>query len=141
MGKREIAFESYEKALEREQQFPRMQTVACLDFPYLIATENAYDRFEQAISILDDFDEELVLMFPVDRFKYHTTRALILAEQDPVAARAAALAALDAAGTTDSGFLYHRSAGLVTDVQAAVIPRLRALCGKPSCGQGNKHDG
>lgn len=138
LGRPELAYQSYEAALERERQFPKMRTTACLDFPFLIAVNGARSRFDQAMTILTGIDMQLALMFPVDRFKYHATRALILVGCDPEAARTAAMAALDAAGFTDSGFRYHRSVGLVKKDQGAVISRLRVICADDAARPGNK---
>ena len=138
LGEQELAFESFECALEREREFPKMQTLAPLEFPYLIAIHGVRGRFEQALSILASIDLQLMLMFPIDRFKYHAAKALILVGSDPSAAKAAGLKALEAAGADHSGFRYHPSVGLVRDGQTQVISRLLSICEDESFREGRQ---
>ena len=69
------------------------------------------------------------LMFAVDHFVFHATRALILSAQgDQVDARAEAKLALEAASRDNSGFRYHPNVGLVSDKHAKALALLRPLC-------------
>lgn len=126
LGQLELAFQAYEAALERERVFPNALTGAYLELPYQIAVNCASDRFDQAMAILSS--AEVSLMFPVDHFKYHAARALILAQRDLPAARSAARLALEAASLDRSGLRYHPSVGLVSERQTQALSKLRGLC-------------
>jgi hypothetical protein len=126
LGNMDAAIQSYEAALEREQGFPRLRTNAYLDLPYLIALNSIEHRFEQAMAMLSGAEDRL--MFPVDRFKYHAARAVILARSNPTAARSEARAAFEAATLDHSGFRYHPALGLVSERHAQALSKLRGLC-------------
>jgi tetratricopeptide (TPR) repeat protein len=91
LGDMESAIHSYEAAVEREAAFPNLRTGAGLELPYLIALNAIVGRFGQAMEMLSGSEDGL--MFPVDRFKHHAARAMILARSDLVAARAEAKSA------------------------------------------------
>src|SRR5712691_2136419 len=55
MGRVEEAVASYEAALRREAEFPRLLTMACVDLPFLIATRKVSQRYGQALALLDQF--------------------------------------------------------------------------------------
>jgi tetratricopeptide (TPR) repeat protein len=125
LGDMESAIHAYEAAVEREFAFPNLRTQAGLDLPYLIAVNDVVGRFEQAMEMLSASKDRL--MFPVDHFKHHATRALILARHDLVAARTEAKSALEAAALAHSGFRYHPTVGLVSEEHANALSKLRGL--------------
>lgn len=119
------AVESYEAALVREQAFPNLQTQAYLDLPYLIATCGIRNLYGRAVDLLQTNEARLV--FPVDRFRWYASRALIAAsEGDRQSAKTNANRALEAAELNHSGFRYHASLGLVTGKYDDVIKKLEA---------------
>ncbi|MUV14519.1 hypothetical protein [Noviluteimonas gilva] len=126
LGDIDAAIRSYEAALAREAAFPNLLTVAYLELPYLIALHGIDARFEQAMDMLSASRERL--MFPVERFEHHAARAIILAKSDRAAARLEAKAALEVASEDHSGFRYHPTVGLVSEVHADALSRLRGLC-------------
>ena len=126
LGDLGAAIQSYEAALERELAFPNLRTNAYLDLPYVIALNGVVSRFDQALTILSGSEDRL--MFPVDRFKYHAAKAVILARSDSTAARGEANAALEAAALDHSGFRYHPTVGLVSERHAQALSKLRGLC-------------
>lgn len=127
LGRVSEAIGSYEAALAREAEFPNLQTQAYLDLPYLIATRCIRERYEYAIQLLERHAARL--MFPVDRFRWHTAWALIAAEgHDAAAAKAHARHALDAAAREHSGFRYHPAVGLVTEQYDDVVKKLEGYC-------------
>jgi tetratricopeptide (TPR) repeat protein len=126
LGQLDSAFLSYEAALERERVFPKLRTGAFLDFPYQIALNGAADRFDQAMAMLSGAESQL--MFPVDRFKFHAAKAMILAHSDLPSARSAARLALEAAASDHSGFRFHPSVGLVSERHVQALSKLRGLC-------------
>ncbi|QDH69704.1 hypothetical protein [Marilutibacter alkalisoli] len=128
IGHTEDAFTSYEAALKREEEFPNLRTGAYLDLPYQIALSGSTHRYEQAMALLSP-QAEARLMFAMDHFVFHATKALILASQaNLVDARTHARLALEAASRDHSGFRHHPDAGLVSDKYAEAIALLRPLC-------------
>jgi tetratricopeptide (TPR) repeat protein len=112
LGDREHAIAALEDALAREEQYPRLQTYAYLDLPFLIARYRIESRYNQALELLKRHRTRLT--FPVDHFRWHAAFSLILSVQGQAAsAREHARLALAAAEKEQSGFRYHPSVGLV----------------------------
>ena len=126
LGRLEAAFESFEKALERERVFPNLRTTAALELPYQIALAGHALRYAQALDLLQSSVSQL--MFPADRFRYHAARALISHKSGKVGAREEARLALEAAASDHSGFRYHPNVGLVSERHAPALTQLRGLC-------------
>lgn len=121
------AVKSYEAALEREKVFPKLLTQAYLDLPYLIALHGLSDRYNQAIAMLTSAEERL--MFPVDFFKYHTSKAIIFSSYgDLKSARSESKAAIEVAARDHSDFRYHPHVGLVSEKHFQALAKLRDLC-------------
>jgi hypothetical protein len=97
-----------------------------VDFPYFVALEMLTGEFEFAQRVLDDRKGDL--MFPLDRFLWHASYAIIEAYRgnQQVAARHAK-EALSAAEVEKSGFRYHYSVGLVGDEHQPMIAKLDQL--------------
>jgi tetratricopeptide (TPR) repeat protein len=126
LGLVEDAISSYEAALAREAVFPKLRTQAFLDLPYLVATSAIHGRYDYALSLLDEHESRL--MFPVDRFRWYASRALILdSGQESERAQLHARQALEAVAEMRSGFKHHPSVGLVTEKYEAVTRRLEAI--------------
>lgn len=122
----ENAVSSYEQALRREAEFPRLQTQAYLELPFFIATIPIPERFDRAQFLLDRFRARL--MFPVDVFRWNAAYALILAARSEESeASAYAQAALEAAAKQESGFRYHQSLGLVGARYPDLVQELRRI--------------
>ena len=127
LGELSAAIHAYEAALEREGDSPQILTQANLDLPYLIATRGLSNLFDRALEVLAIASTRLT--FPVEKFKYHASHAIILAARGELAAaRAEARAALDAAALDRSGFQYHPDIGLVSKDHAVGLSKLRGLC-------------
>jgi tetratricopeptide (TPR) repeat protein len=127
LGDTEAAIESYEYAVKHELTHPGHITSARLDLPYLIAVENLSQYFDRALATLELAGTSLV--FPVQRFMFHVSKAIILAHQKCFdAARGEARLALEAASLDQSGFRRHPKLGLVSDKHAKALSRLRGLC-------------
>ncbi len=127
LGELSAAIHAYEAALEQEGHSPQILTQANLDFPYLIATRGLSDLFDRALEVLAIASTRLT--FPVERFKYHASHAIILAARGHLtAARAEARTALDSATLDKSGFQYHPDIGLVSKDHAVGLSKLRGLC-------------
>jgi len=128
LGRAEDAFSSYEAALKREAEFPNLRTGAYLDLAYQIALWGTANRYDQAMTLLSS-NAETRLMFAVDHFVFHATKAIIFSAQGCLAdARAEAKLALEAARRDHSGFRFHSNAGLVSDKHEKALDLLRPLC-------------
>jgi tetratricopeptide (TPR) repeat protein len=128
VGQVEDALTSYETALSVEAKRPNYQTQASLDLPFVIACQGIVARYEQALHLLDRHQSRL--SFPVEYFRWHTSRALISGAVGVTAeAKAQARLALAAAEKDHSGFRYHPSVGLVGDNYQQIRQRLAALAG------------
>jgi hypothetical protein len=100
-------------------------------FAILVATQDLKEHFQVALNILTE--NQMSVMFPVDRFEWHAASALIKAAVgDRKAAKEHAIEALAAAKASDSGFRYHSKVGLVVDKYETLRDRLLALSG-PHC--------
>jgi tetratricopeptide (TPR) repeat protein len=128
LGQVEDALASYEAALTVEAKRPNYQTQASLDLPFVIACQGIVARYEQALDLLDRHQPRL--SFPVEYFRWHTSRALISGAVGITAeAKAQARLALAAAEKDHSGFRYHPSVGLVGDSYQQIRQRLASLAG------------
>ncbi|HLW73994.1 MAG TPA: hypothetical protein VKT74_02905 [Gammaproteobacteria bacterium] len=126
----EAAIVSYEAALRREAEFPNLLTNAYIEYPYLIAVRQLESHFERALEILDQRRREV--MFPVELFKWHAAKALILASRgNKVESARQAQLALDAAMQRKSWAQNHSELGLVSYEYQTVIERLRQLVAVP----------
>jgi tetratricopeptide (TPR) repeat protein len=126
LGNIEAAVSAYEAALAHEAEFPSRRSRAQLDLPYLIARKSLSAYYDRALELLEKRKEDL--MFPVDHFQWHCSRAFILSERaNRSSARDAAQAALAATGVPHSGFRYHPELGLANNVDPALIRRLKTL--------------
>jgi tetratricopeptide (TPR) repeat protein len=126
LGKVDAAFESYENALKREREYPKLKTLAYLDLPFTVAFLEARDWYDRALIVLDEYRDRL--MFPVDYFRWHGAKALISADSSLSSeVTSHANEALNRTPLSFSGFPRHPKVGLVTDKYAEIIDRLRAL--------------
>jgi tetratricopeptide (TPR) repeat protein len=128
LGKFDDAMRSLEKALDRECAFPNLKTAAWSEFAMLVATLNLKSQFPKALHVLSE--NQSGLLFPVEKFKWHTASALIMAAVgDRKNAKEHAMKALDAAKANHSGFRYHPTVGLVGSGYEALRDRLIELSG------------
>ena len=126
LGNTDLAVACYEAAIERESKLPNHKTQAHIKLPLLIATRKLTGLYSRAISILDANQAHLRL--PVERYRAHGARALILHDLGKILeARESANVALAAASETRSGFRYHQELGLVTTVDDELGKRLKAI--------------
>ncbi|HHI80511.1 MAG TPA: hypothetical protein ENK02_11075 [Planctomycetes bacterium] len=126
LGKLKEAVKAYEHALRREAEFPNLQTQAYLELPFLIATTPIPERFDQALTLLDQFRDRP--RFPVESFRWNAAYALILEAQSQARDAAPyAQAALEAAAKETSEFRYHQSLGLVGRCYRELVQELERI--------------
>jgi len=120
------ALASYEAALEREHRSPFLRTQAYLDYGCLIVEAGPKELYGRALEVLDAHQDRP--MFPVDRYRAHGARAILLHHfTRSEEARAEACLAMRAAQETTSGFRYHPNLGLVQATQSTFAKRVAAL--------------
>jgi tetratricopeptide (TPR) repeat protein len=131
LGRTEDAIRSLQKALAREKEYPNLKTGAWSQFAILVATQDLEQHFQSALEVLTE--NELSVMFPVDRFEWHAAHALIMAAVgDSKSAQEHATTALAAAKANYSGFRYHPNVGLIGIKIEMLKDRLLALSSRPS---------
>lgn len=126
LGSLENALLAYESALAREVEFPKLKTTAYFDYPFLVATQKVVDRYQNALMVLTD--RSVDLMFPLDKFKLYTSKALILFAQGyhELAQESASLA-IQESDAAHSGFPNHPKVGLVGGEFETVKAQLLAI--------------
>jgi tetratricopeptide (TPR) repeat protein len=128
LGKREDAIICYQKALQRERDFPHSNSItrAWCEYALLVATHKIEALYEDVLKVLEQ--RKGVVAFPVDEFLWYGTHALIeSARGRRELAQDYADKALQAAGKQHSGFRYHPDVGLVAERYASVLKDLQRL--------------
>lgn len=124
LGQIDEAMAAYRQALEAEQQHPGWNTGAALDYAWLIATRRTRLLYDEALRLLHASEDSVI--FPVHEFRNAAIRAMIAADRgDRVSAARFAQAALESAGQKESGFRYHKKAGLVGSTYQEVVDQLK----------------
>lgn len=126
LGRADEAIAAYEAAVDAQNRFPNVRTLAGLELAETLVALDRRSRFRDALDALESMsDDELV---PVIRFRAATARALVCdALDEPDAAKKHALDALDAASRTESPFRWHPTFGLVGAVSLDLRARLEQL--------------
>ncbi|MBP6003569.1 MAG: hypothetical protein KA746_09070 [Pyrinomonadaceae bacterium] len=126
LGEIDLAIQSYESALERENEFPTSITRAYLELPELILKEDRREHYHQALSVLEKYSNHP--KFPIDRFQWHSMFAIISKELGNTSSACIhAKQALEEASRTHSGFQNHSKLGLVGDDQRLTRQKLEAI--------------
>jgi tetratricopeptide (TPR) repeat protein len=112
LGREDDAINSYQKALQRERDFPNVKTQAWSEFGLLVATMQKRHLFDEALRALEEHKRDVI--FPVQEFLWYAIHALIAdAKHERELAQDYAVKALDSAEKSHSGFRYHANVGLV----------------------------
>lgn len=120
------AVEAYKDVFSREGELPGHRTRTYLDLPYFVACQELSAEYEFALSVLAKGLD--IVAFPVDRFLWHASQALILSAQGADAeASQHARKALEAAQVRKSGFRFHQDVGLVGKEHQTIIKKLVRL--------------
>ena len=95
-------------------------------FPYLVARDEIEDEYAFAVTVLEDRKDDVA--FPLDRFMWHASYALISSKRgDQARTTNHAKQALVAAEAKKSGFRYHQNLGLVGKEHKPVVKTLMRL--------------
>lgn len=120
---------AYKELLKREAEFPNSTTDAYVDYPFLVATRELEDEYDSALEVLETRKDDLA--FPIRRFKWHASCALILSHRgDEYEAKKHAKQAIEAAEARRSRFRYHRDLGLVGKEHKPVVKHLVRMATK-----------
>ncbi len=112
LGDMEQAVAAFERAVDREIEYPGVYSEACIELPFLLATTGQTEKYPRALEILSHRQNRL--LFSTHAFKWHAASSLISASIGEIdAARLHAKAALEFASLEHSGLPYHPSLGLV----------------------------
>jgi tetratricopeptide (TPR) repeat protein len=126
LGDKQKAVESFQKALQRQREFPNVITGAWSEYGLLVATEKMSELFDDALKVLQEHRTRLLL--PIDQFLWYGIYALITdVRGERQAARDYAAKALHFSGLTDSGLRYHPKLGLVEAQHESLKATLRWL--------------
>ena len=121
LGAKQKAIESFQKALQREREFPNVVTNAWSEYGLLVATENMLELFDDVLKVLQE--HKAVLLLPIEQFLWYGIQALIAeASGEHRAAKEYAAKALHFSVLTHSGLRNHPKLGLV----GAQYPSLKA---------------
>jgi Tfp pilus assembly protein PilF len=132
-GELDEAVGAYKSALAWETAQSKVKTQAWLRCSRLIVDHRLSREYDWAWELLTDAaEDQVLLMFPADRYEWNGCCALLLAEMRHTEdAREFAERALRAAAETESRFRYHRKVGLVRDTSDEFGRRLKRLA-RPS---------
>jgi tetratricopeptide (TPR) repeat protein len=129
LGDTDAAVEAYERALRQEAIRPSVLTNAWLDLPVLVVREKRVALYPRALEILNL--EGRNLTFPMDRYKFHGSSAIIQSKfGNQIVAHAHAMEALSAAAQTTSDFRYHQKLGLVGTAEDGFSAEIEMIAGR-----------
>ena len=130
LGRDKEAIASFQASLDAQAKRPNMQTTVALEFSWYIATRRLFDLYDEAQSLIHQYELGDGIRFPNERFRCAAVLALIADDRGQTdEARAFAAIAHDAAKATHSGFRYHPTLGLVKEMPNEVAARLAAIRG------------
>jgi tetratricopeptide (TPR) repeat protein len=114
LGEIDQAVAAYKQALRWEESHPRHISPARTYFPKLVAENRLSSEYDYALDILANRFQPHDHQFPLERYHWNGSNALIASELGHRAeAREFAERALQAAAQTESPFRYHRNVGIV----------------------------
>lgn len=109
-----IAIDYYKKALDFEEIFPNIRTMAYLDYSELIIKINKTELYHTVEDILKSKLSDLV--FPIEKYKVYSILSIINKYDENVTqAKEYAALAEQYANEQTSGFRYHKYLGVVKE--------------------------
>ncbi len=131
LGDKAGAIEYFRKALQREREYPSVQTTAGLEFGWMIVEQGLSHLYDEALEAIQAYAERKPgPMFPYQRYVVNAVRAIIAEERGyHEIASELAQRALNAAAQTHSGFRYHPKVGLVQNTDNPIHCRLLEIVG------------
>lgn len=126
------AVSAYKRALIWEETHPNYSSLARTHYPKLVAENRLSNEYDYALNILTDRFRPEDHQFPLERYHWNGSNALIASEQGHVgAAREVAERALRAAAQTESPFRFHKNVGIVRNSNDDFGRRIKRLA-RPS---------
>ena len=128
LGDIDGAIANYRRALQTEQEFPKVKTHAFIEFGKLVAEKKLADLYDEALTALEAELNSRGIQFPSDTFNAFGIRSLIAVERGQLQkAKEFAQVALGAAANVHSGLRYHPTVGLVRDKEAPFYKAIQAI--------------
>jgi tetratricopeptide (TPR) repeat protein len=128
LGRRAEAVAAYKEALQWEEAHPHHISKARIDLPKLVAADRLSNDYGYAFNILTTRFSPTDHQFPITRYFWNGSCALMTYEQGQLAeAREFAERALRAAMETESPFRYHRTVGVVRDTSDDFGRRIKRI--------------
>lgn len=122
----EDALNAYEKALNREREFPNLKTDAYILFPLTIVKNKLEHLYSKAETVLNANQSRL--MFPIDFFRWHAALAIINSNNGNAASASKhAEIALESAQIKKSRFTFHQNLSLVGKEYKGIVKELRKI--------------
>lgn len=113
-------------ALDIERQQPNVRSEAWLDLGWTAVEHGLSEIYDECLAVLTEFLTDIP--FPIQRYRYHTIRAVIASHQGEYRMAATeADQALEMAGLQHSGYGHHSRLGLVGDSNPALHTKLLRL--------------
>lgn len=132
LGKIDEAVAAYKQALSWEEAHPRHISPARTYYPKLVAEYRLASEYDYALDILANRFQPMDHQFPLERYHWNGSNALIASELGHQAeAREFAERALRAAAQTESPFRYHKNVGIVSNSSDDFGRRIKRLA-RPS---------
>jgi hypothetical protein len=128
LGDVESAIDAFRMALAAEKTFPNVKTQAWLNFGWFVLERGRADLHDEVLHVLIEFERRTAPMFPLETFRFHGIQALILANRGRAReAKEHARLAMEAATKNNSGFRYHPTVGLVSDLESPIARDIAVL--------------
>jgi len=132
LGQIDEAVAAYKRALNWEETHPRHISPARTYYPKLVAENRLSSEYDYAVDILANRFQPMDLQFPLERYHWNGSNALIASELGHLAeAREFAERALQAAAQAESPFRFHRNVGIVRNSSDDFGRRIKRLA-RPS---------
>jgi tetratricopeptide (TPR) repeat protein len=128
LGQIAAAIQEFRSALRAQRDIPNVQSTAWVIFPWFVVENQLTEFYDEALAVLEEFQEESWLSFPDIRYRYCVVHSLVAeANGDLPTAREYAIQALTEASKANSGLRYHPRIGLVGSIANRFEKKLRKL--------------